>query len=524
MRKKLICLILCFFLIIITFLSSNVFGALDANHFQIFVTGSAFTVRNIPEEYYNKDEDYFFVRNWDGFCCFILKNAKTNALNGHTLVSDGNYKFRLYDKYDDGSGYVFNQYSSIVRLTYDWGNDKWNYSDTNEYLCLDPFKVVYCPIDIPFKNKDGNHFTRIGFVGDRPYFANTDEQLQGLTVGELSIVPYDVPQSLLCLSMFDVTSNDTTEHLFTEWIHNIENVDSYVSRLDLEDPFSTLAYNIPWCVFPEFEFIEGHKYKLSLTYGTGVDPVIRTFTVAKTIKNTDIVPTPTPTPEPTSTPDPNQGLIDSNKETQNILNDQTNAIKENTETNKNIFQKIGDIFNLLNPLSENFFVYKLLELLFEGLKSFILPSSDFISNYFNELSSWFQERLGFLWTPFDIVNTFLEKLNNNSLFVEPIIHIPNIVEPFTGQQLISATDYNLNSLLEKENFNTMYNVYLVIVDFIIYLGVLTLCYNTLVGVFRGSPDSITVVPSDDTKSYNRAVFNEKVSQYRKNIRKDKGGS
>lgn len=78
-------------------------------------------------------------------------------------------------------------------------------------------------------------------------------------------------------------------------------------------------------------------------------------------------------------------IIESNNKTQD-------AIKENTETNKNIFQKIGDIFNLLNPFSENFFAYKLVELLLNMLKSLFIPSDDFFNNWLADLNDYFGDR------------------------------------------------------------------------------------------------------------------------------------
>ncbi len=60
-------------------------------------------------------------------------------------------------------------------------------------------------------------------------------------------------------------------------------------------------------------------------------------------------------------------------ETISTLNEQTEAIKEQNETSKNIFQKIGDILSYINPFSENFFAYKLVELIVNGLKSLFIP-------------------------------------------------------------------------------------------------------------------------------------------------------
>lgn len=77
-------------------------------------------------------------------------------------------------------------------------------------------------------------------------------------------------------------------------------------------------------------------------------------------------------------------IIESNNKTQE-------ALKENNETNKNIFQKIGDIFNILNPFSENFFAYKLIELLLNALKSLFIPSDNFFNNWLADLNEYFRQ-------------------------------------------------------------------------------------------------------------------------------------
>ncbi len=76
-------------------------------------------------------------------------------------------------------------------------------------------------------------------------------------------------------------------------------------------------------------------------------------------------------------------IIESNNKTQE-------AIKESNETNKNIFQKIGDILNILNPFSENFFAYKLIELLLNALKSLFIPSDNFFNNWLADLNEYFR--------------------------------------------------------------------------------------------------------------------------------------
>lgn len=175
-------------------------------------------------------------------------------------------------------------------------------------------------------------------------------------------------------------------------------------------------------------------------------------------------------------------IIDSNKETQNAIYNQTEAIKENTETNKNIWDTLKEVVSYLNPFSENFFVYKLIDLLIDGLKSLFIPSDDFFDTYFNDLRDWFSERLGFLWTPFDVIIEILEDISSIN-FSEPIISCPDIYEPFTNTKIISSFSYNLNSLLDNSTFSTVHSIYLVCVDAIIIFALIHLTHKKIEEVF-----------------------------------------
>lgn len=155
------------------------------------------------------------------------------------------------------------------------------------------------------------------------------------------------------------------------------------------------------------------------------------------------------------------------------LDQQTDAIQQNTETNKGIWETLKEILSYLNPFSENFFVYKLLELLFEGIKSLFVPSDDFFSNYFTELKNWFSDRLGFLFYPFELIIDVLNGILGINLN-EPIFNIPDMYEPVTGGKFISATTFNLNTLIENDILKNVHNIYLVCVDAFIVIGLVNL--------------------------------------------------
>lgn len=180
--------------------------------------------------------------------------------------------------------------------------------------------------------------------------------------------------------------------------------------------------------------------------------------------------------------DSTNAIIDSNKETQNAINNQTQAIQENTATNKGIWDTLKEVVSYLNPFSENFFVYKLIDLLIDGLKSLFIPSDDFFSTYFEDLRDWFSDRLGFLWTPFDVIIEILENISSIN-FGEPVISCPDIYEPFTNTKIISAFSYNLNNLLENSTFKTVHDIYFVVVDAIIIFAMIHLTHKKIEEVF-----------------------------------------
>lgn len=488
MNKKFIFIILCIFFFITIFLNSNDVSAveLDSNHFLLtYSTNKEKVLRNLPEEYYDPTTDYFTIREWDGLFAHVFKNAKTNAENGGTLVSSTTRPFTFYNRYDNGSSYAYEQYNnSIIVLDYNYSTDNWVYNRTTSSFKWDPLKIIYSPVSIGYKGSTGQLHGVLGYIGVRPYIANTNAQLQNLSVGEVSVVSFDCPSSLLSLSLYD---NTNASSVFSQKLMDIKNLDDYSSRVDVDDPFSELAYNIPWNIFPEFEFIEGHEYELYLYFSSDVEPSTKTFTVTKTIKNTDILPTNTPNPPPEK--DPNQSIIDSNKETQNAINNQTNkieeqteAIKENNKTNKGIFESIKEMLSYINPLSPNFFVYKLIELLIEGLKSLFVPSDNFFSDYFTEIQNFFRDRLGFLWTPFDIIIEVLNRILNIN-FYEPIIDIPEIKDPFTNTKLISSYSFNLNILLDNNTLKTVHDFYLIGVDVVIIVSLVNLAKRKIEEVF-----------------------------------------
>lgn len=97
--------------------------------------------------------------------------------------------------------------------------------------------------------------------------------------------------------------------------------------------------------------------------------------------------------------------------------------------------------------------------------------------------SFFRERFGFLVYPFDLAINVLNRVKNIQ-FEEPEFDIPILKEPFSGQQLINATHFNFNDLLENKVFNNIHNIYLTVVDVIIIFALVNLLKNKIMGVFN----------------------------------------
>lgn len=167
------------------------------------------------------------------------------------------------------------------------------------------------------------------------------------------------------------------------------------------------------------------------------------------------------------------GVVNPEDVTNDKIDQQTDAIQENTETQKGIWDTIKEVLSYINPFSENFFVYKLLELLFDGIKALIIPSDGFFEEYFSSLNDWFSDRLGFLYYPIelliDILGRYSSLSSSNLSFT-----IPDIPEPFNDEVLIESTTFNFNSILSNSTYKQVHDYYLLFVDFIIAFGLIKL--------------------------------------------------
>lgn len=180
------------------------------------------------------------------------------------------------------------------------------------------------------------------------------------------------------------------------------------------------------------------------------------------------------------------------------------SIKEQTETNKGIWESIKSIFNLLNPFSEDFFAYKLVELLLDMLKGLFIPSEDFFTNWLDDLNSYFGETFGILYYPFELLIDFLNRISsiNDST---AIISIPQFDIEFMGYKatVIHETSFDFYSILTNDTYKKLHDMYLVFVDILLWLGVVYLASNCIKEIIGGMAGEGIDMATSGEKSYKR---------------------
>ena len=98
----------------------------------------------------------------------------------------------------------------------------------------------------------------------------------------------------------------------------------------------------------------------------------------------------------------------------------------------------------------------------------ISQNISFNNERFNKLYSFFSEHFGFLSYPFEFIINLLNRVFNIK-YEEPILHIPVLKVPTTGDVVFNGFDYNLNSMLNYPIVLYLHNIYLIAIDFILVI-------------------------------------------------------
>lgn len=145
---------------------------------------------------------------------------------------------------------------------------------------------------------------------------------------------------------------------------------------------------------------------------------------------------------------------------------------------KNVFVRIGNFFISILEFFGSIFT-KLEKLLI----SLFVPDSDDVKDTFDTLSTFLNNKLGFLVFPFDFIIDFLNRFINLPNEPVKIITVPTVTLGSFGT-LIPGFTFNIAEYWEKAPFNQIYNIYLIFVHAFIGFGLYNLSlkkFNEIVG-------------------------------------------
>lgn len=106
-----------------------------------------------------------------------------------------------------------------------------------------------------------------------------------------------------------------------------------------------------------------------------------------------------------------------------------------------------------------------------GLKSLFIPSDEFFKTYFDDLFSWFSDRLGFLSFPIDLLAQLVEMFLGSSS-TDFVVTLPSF--EIMGEPLLQETSFNLTQFL-NENFGFLLTAIHLGVSVIMVFGFIKLC-------------------------------------------------
>ena len=292
------------------------------------------------------------------------------------------------------------------------------------------------------------------------------------------------------LLAYDYSSEDTAENLsiYPKKVIPLENGTSSPYYTSTSEDYGYVFY-IPTSSLG-LTFNNNHNYALKLAFKKNVDyegEQVSTYDYFYTYKFT--VANLTEEEIIQNKQDVMNSLLE---EQQEILKEQNEAIKEQTETSKGIWGTLKEVVSYLNPLSDNFFVFKLIDLLIDALKSLFIPSTEYFSNWFTDLNDSFADQFGILYYPISVIIDFLGSLDDVLQETEPIIKTPEFTLCFMGfsATLLPAIEYNFNDLLANATFANVHKFYLFFVNVIFTVGLIAFCSKVATEIFGGVDDSV----------------------------------
>lgn len=128
-------------------------------------------------------------------------------------------------------------------------------------------------------------------------------------------------------------------------------------------------------------------------------------------------------------------------------------------------------------------------------KALFVPTDTAIKGLFDKLDLNFKSKLGFFTAPFDIMSRVLDRFKTDEIETGepeidlnhdlPVISIPALIEPFTGQAIIQESTLDFGQILQEQSVNSIYTYYLRFVDVLCFAWVLNLARIKYNSVMKG---------------------------------------
>lgn len=504
MKNKIIKILFLFvFSLFFISISSYVF-AFDSVTFGYNIDGEKLEFPDIASIPVEHSYDNFVIFKRDGLITLLFTNyyKLDDNLNGYnpSFTGNGNLNVRGYERYDlIDNNWTYKGYSSGISIGNNFSNV---YFKSIYYSTIDLRNIIRNDLDeYPIVYFSDNEYGGPSFKN--PFFVTTSEELSSgkftlkINAGDLS---YNINSKFYLHIDEGYDIGDGTFNYIRKKSYCLDQDSSYWLGDGITD-----FYHFPSDKLG-IDLSSGKAYSFVLSYSDEIYDSIK-FQVGNL----------SPEDEEKNKDDYDKQL----KEEQNKKLDETNKqLEEQNKTNKNIFEKIGDIFNILNPFSKDFFAYKLVDLFLNMLKSLFIPSDDFFTNWIDDINTYFGDTFGILYYPFELLIKVLNKISSLNDSTSAVINIPEF--KLMDTTLLGGYTYDFNSILSNDTFKQIHDVYLYIVDVILWLGCVLLCKNFIKFIFGGIDDSYNEITTDldvnDTSYKNYSKHQENKQRYKQEHR------
>ena len=387
-------------------------------------------------------------------CCiiFLVTSLNTKAAEGDIVFTNSSSTWRTSCSDSSSVGSDFKGYYTVTWEFSMSGNSYRSYNKPNIELNI---SNAYIPIGGVYNTSLGVNFSTFSFDSNSGVFLN------GNRVGFFSFPN----TSDFSMSSTGVDGNNSVTHDNYYF--------AYMRNVSVVVPMSSAQYLSEGDVYifrPSFTvFADSMSYALiGISSSSGV---FNHGSPKRTWDNVSNFPLATCYFKETSS-SVSSSVSTSDTGTQNAINNQTNTIQEGND----IAQEGNDIAEDTNNKITSFF-----SSFFDNLIGVFVPESGFFSQWFSDLNTFMSQKLGFLWTPFDFIITFLNGVYSGS--GSSSITFPELAW-IDGTVIIPQTQFSFDNF-GGQSFIELRDMIYFATDVILLGAVVSQFYQKLKLVFEG---------------------------------------